>query len=390
MEQPIGKGEELEAGIFEALFRYRPREDTTSKENFLTEALVYVLKRNPAARRTWVALLTGGKVDVGNKKVTFTTQARAEGNGDSIPDVVVSGRDANTKLFRLIVEHKWDARVDVRQLKRYSKLVGKTNEFLGLIYANSRDDGLVKKLSLNCPFVSCRWDRLYAELKASAANEVFLSELLTFMEAVALSPGVPISKKDLVDCARGKKQAKRGSALRAQFMRYCEKLKNEYQWGAIPSALRAWTTTRDSLGRCALCLGGDDWGPEMSLGFYYNTSEHNIALAAPSRGVDIALRFLAPSRKNKEISNELSILARAADAIEKSSHTVVNLRDDAEVGNKHTILMVHRPAWDVIGKANTEEEQVKAIHDQFTKWLIAIFADKEVLGALRSIKGYDY
>ncbi|TGR90590.1 hypothetical protein EN852_039745, partial [Mesorhizobium sp. M2E.F.Ca.ET.209.01.1.1] len=43
-----------ELNLFKALFSFRVRDGHSPKENFLTEALVYTLKKNPVAMREWV------------------------------------------------------------------------------------------------------------------------------------------------------------------------------------------------------------------------------------------------------------------------------------------------------------------------------------------------
>src|SRR5258708_5059859 len=63
-DQPMDAGTELLApNVFRSLFRYRPRQDTTANENFLTEALAYTLQRSKAASRACVRFLTNGRID---------------------------------------------------------------------------------------------------------------------------------------------------------------------------------------------------------------------------------------------------------------------------------------------------------------------------------------
>lgn len=99
----------IEPNVFRALFTYRPRGDTTAKENFLTEALAYTLQRSKAASTTWIQLVSDGRIDPAEVHVV-RTQSRFDSRSTAtrgIPDLHMTGRTKQGKTFTFIVEHKW-------------------------------------------------------------------------------------------------------------------------------------------------------------------------------------------------------------------------------------------------------------------------------------------
>ena len=48
--------------LFNALFKYHPRPEYTPWENFLTEAIAYILKAERCAIEAWLSLMLGHAV----------------------------------------------------------------------------------------------------------------------------------------------------------------------------------------------------------------------------------------------------------------------------------------------------------------------------------------
>src|SRR5262249_40679802 len=109
--------------LYSALFQFRPREDHTANENFLTELLVYELRYCRAAARAWVSLITDGRI----RPRTVNLETRAshqdfETTTSIYPDISVSGIDQSGKPYSVLVEHKWDSSYSEAQLRRYSRI----------------------------------------------------------------------------------------------------------------------------------------------------------------------------------------------------------------------------------------------------------------------------
>lgn len=378
------------SNVFSALYRYRPRRDTTANENFLTEALAYTLQRSKAASREWVRLLSDGQIDPA--QVTLATQARlehAKKKSTAIPDLHISGMTRSRRSFTMLVEHKWNARVVVQQLDRYAKTMDQPGKkVLALIYANERDTDRAAKYRppTGIRYKHLKWEAVYSALSEIRKPDPFLRDFLLFMDDRSLSPGAPLKEQDSIDCAFGRAAGKRGSQFRRRLMRYCEKLAHQFEWASLPSFFR-YEYLNDSWGRCAFGYYGRGNGPEITFGFYHNEYDHRLPFLDKKRGIDLALRLLAAPAKNKEIDHVLNQLIALVPKLEKLGATV-HLRGHPDNGNGNTLFIARRVLVDVIAGTKSEDEQIEAIHAQFKEWLDCLFADPRVMASLNTLKPY--
>ncbi|MGH6863653.1 MAG: hypothetical protein ACRECN_05185, partial [Methylocella sp.] len=188
----------VSVNVFRVLFDFRPGEDTTPKENFLTEALVYALSSSKPAADAWVKFITEERVRPDTVNIATRKSHRDEDTDTMIfPDIRVEGLNQGGRPYLVIVEHKWDSNYNEEQLRRYSALrgCGRTSH-LAFICAKTIDRK--KADEFQAPrFCGRTWEEVYRCLEKVKTKSQILREFLEFMEAVGLSPDQPITVYDL-------------------------------------------------------------------------------------------------------------------------------------------------------------------------------------------------
>ncbi len=109
--------------IFNALFKYHPRDGHTPWENFLTEAIAYVLKIEPLAMEAWLSLMLGRDVKVAESYVLTQNSERIENEASTVfPDLKIVASLNDGKQQTVYCEHKWDSPCNPDQLRNYAEL----------------------------------------------------------------------------------------------------------------------------------------------------------------------------------------------------------------------------------------------------------------------------
>ncbi|MGH6867722.1 MAG: hypothetical protein ACREDA_02370, partial [Methylocella sp.] len=292
----------VSVNVFRVLFDFRPGEDTTPKENFLTEALVYALSSSKPAADAWVKFITEERVRPDTVNIATRKSHRDEDTDTMIfPDIRVEGLNQGGRPYLVIVEHKWDSNYNEEQLRRYSALrgCGRTSH-LAFICAKTIDRK--KADEFQAPrFCGRTWEEVYRCLEKVKTKSQILREFLEFMEAVGLSPDQPITVYDLKAAAlKNITIDDWRNALRSKMRRYCEKLSNEYPWEDIPLRFRDNREVVDKYGRCAVMFSDkDDWRPGIGFGFYYSTHDHKVPFVDPQKGIDLVIRVQASPWTNR-------------------------------------------------------------------------------------------
>ncbi|UCI17746.1 hypothetical protein FJ970_21905 [Mesorhizobium sp. B2-1-8] len=371
--------------LFKALFSFRVRDGHSPKENFLTEALVYVLKRNPTAMREWVRLLTSGQVSASSVEInTRLTHIDDENYSSIYPDVHVSGYDIEENKFNLVVEHKWDSPCSLLQLKRYAKL-RKAGErsFLAFVCASAHE----KKVADRFPktdfdglsYKAVLWRDVYRILCSISTKDRLIEEFLYFMNMEGLGPGraITVLEMQAFIAARG---------FKGQLDRYCQRLLNEYEWNCIPQKYHYAPKVHDAWGRTAIVFSESTWKPAIAIGFLYDPTDHGVQLINPEKGIDLAIRVHA-NPANSSPTKMLELLEQRAGELRKQG-AVVHTKNQPGNNNKHTLILVRRSLGDVLLETATEDEQIEAIYAQLEKWCLTLFADPKLLDAFAALKPY--
>lgn len=295
------------------LFAWRPREGTTSGENFLTESFVHALSVNPALRKRWLSDLLSHPVDEESVLINTRASHRDDESGNTIfPDVEIIGCLESEQPFRLFVEVKWDAPYSRRQITAYSRLLGNDpHSYLAFICARGNDYRQAiadSPLFTNVTFKAQLWEQVFSTIVSTPGNCPFSKELVGFMVDRNLNPGQAISKSMADAFLTGKPIIER-------FHRYLNKMLHEYSWDFLPPSHRNITDVKpgNRYGRVALEFGPSVNG-RISIGFLYDNKDHNVPFAdGSSSSLDLVMRIeCLPNAAHRQPLLE-AIKARAAD-----------------------------------------------------------------------------
>ncbi len=200
--------------LFKRLQSYRPRPERDSKEDFFTEALCYVLEKNPKVLKKYIEFLLKKEFpEVDQDNITIETQCQFGGR----PDVRIKFKDDN---YLIICEHKLDAKVDIEQLKNYdSTLKGQRKcskpvikgGWLVLITKNSYsqtsiDEEREQEPELPKYLIKFTWRQIYQfmlnckedNLVDGAYRELF-NDFLKYMKELKMSPPEKFTAMELAE-----------------------------------------------------------------------------------------------------------------------------------------------------------------------------------------------
>ena len=187
------------SSLFSRLQSYRSRPERDSKEDFFTEALCYVLEKNPIvlesyARFIWGDYFPNGSIET--KSLEIKTQVKL---GKRRPDVLITfqieGRETPYKIY---CEHKVDSSEGYHQLKNYHNQLDKNSD--RLIYITKYTSG---ELSAK-PDNAFRWNQVYTQLELYREHDhvddsytIIYNELLTYMKDSGMSETKKFSASEM-------------------------------------------------------------------------------------------------------------------------------------------------------------------------------------------------
>jgi hypothetical protein len=365
------------ANLLEAIFAWRPRERVRPEENFLTEALVYVLRTSPAARDAWLRLVLDDRRAVTH--AAFSTRASYPGDdgGPTVfPDVEVSGAFEDGAPFLLLVEHKWGSGYDQDQLGKYARLVARAGGgSLAFVCARGGDRYAASAFAppQGVAHRALTWAEIYKALSSVAEQTRAHMELLEFMDRQGLAPGHALTPGRIEAFVHG-------AGLIEQLNTFANKLLREFDWSFVPAAYRAAPGMTDRWGRVALEFATPNWAPAVTMGFLYDRSDHKVPFTSAG-SIDLMLRIEASPRRSPNRQAASPELATKA-ALLRAAGATPRLAGDADNRNAHTLLIVQRSLVDVIAGLGTEQEQLTAVHAELRRWSELLFADGELEVAL--------
>ncbi len=371
--------------LFNALFDFRPRENHTAKENFLSEGFAYVLKTSKLARDAWISRVLKRRVETRRTEI-FTRNSERLGDTVVFPDMLIQAElsDGNGKCEIIYAEHKWDAKCEPGQLQKYFDVAkGRSGDAL-VIFIGSRQDQLraakntrlgPEQQKLNGCFL---WEDVFTTLQAVPQKDEVFSQFLAFMKTHGLNPGEPLSPTGLVALLEASK-AKLG------IHRAIERL-SEMDWGIVPVRYRAKPEiVYEKWGCTNLILAAPAWRPTVTIGFLLDTVDHAVALTNPAKGIDLMLRIAAPpdSLRPERIQPALAVLGQKLPELEKVASSARLVRQKGN-GNPWSLLMMQSCLADVIAGAKGESEsaQHEEIYRVLTEWLKILFGDGALEAAL--------
>jgi hypothetical protein len=368
--------------LFNALFRFHPRDGYSPWENFLSEAFAYNLRTVEGACDAWCSRVAGTPVALAEWEI-FTRNAEHDAEADStvFPDLKIKGVTTDGEPFYVWSEHKWDSPCNRGQLEAYARLAAKApgKNLLAFVGAHPKQIGAAKSAAGVIPCVALSWEDAYTSLLQFKEKSEVLAEFLHFMETHGLSPGEPISTR--------KMQAYLDSAgFIDQLWQYAEKLLAEYEWPLIPKRYTEETGITKRWGRVAIEFPTKNWAPTITLGFLCSAEEHEVTFTAPETGIDLLLRIETDPGRFPNPIQALDALKEKAAAVRAFGARVL-LKNQPGNGNPHSLLIAQKALGKVIEGAPTRREQLGAIHAELSKWIEALFGDGELEPALQTIVG---
>jgi hypothetical protein len=352
--------------LFESLFEFHPR----PKENFLTESFAYLLRTDEGVRNCWLSLLLGRKIERAACEV-FTRQTERDVEDDTpvYPDLVLVGQLSNGERFAVYCEHKWDSPCNQGQLKRYHKVVLRTGSHAHLVFVGAT---LTQRSDAErCFFDKCfkcfLWEDVFNALDGVPNKSPILKEFLDFMKSHGLSPALPLT----VETMRAFLQA---SGFLKSLLNFANKLNTNYSWDVIPNRFHASNYVHDAWGRVGIRFETEEWKPALTAGFLYDETDHKVKLVNREKGIDLLLRIEAEPKNTRNIQPALAVLDQKRKDLKRTAASVL-LKGEHGNGNPYSVLIVRECLGGVIENANTEGEQLEAIHKKLTQWLQVLFKD---------------
>ena len=402
--------------VFQTLFAFRPRDASIPAENFLTEALVYVLRTSPGAMNAWLVRLLGKK----HRGATLETRAsiRIENDVTNFPDVVVrESTTGNNGRVIAVVEHKWGAPYDKRQLERYGKWLSDSvdrgdalpDAHLIFVAADPSECERAKRHMTNSDMygdrgVALLWEDIYYSLSQVDPKEAPLCELLEFMKRQGLAPLECITEPMLQGL-----MALTGKAIENRRHETVELLRAYL--GKV-AALGAWDkqvvgpfcgsgSIRD-IPRVVKHRGAVlmEWKPDggmqgtvLSLGIVYDTSD--LGVRAGKSGADLFLRLEAEPEQQvaggrfPQLTEVLKRNPQKKPDNYGPGAMVHTAADQKDMKNDWTLLLVHRDLWDILSETSgtpASQGQVDVLHATLQAWCKTVLVDDaDVKDALRGL-----
>jgi hypothetical protein len=366
--------------LFNRLFTFRPRENSSAEENFLTESFAYFLERDKAVLEAFINRLLGQKIDV----IRYELTTRLLGHlldKTRFPDLQLIFEAANGEKYAIISEHKWDSDIRPGQLADYEEILRSiTADHRHLVtivvHPKQKKDAALSGLTL--PTKHLLWEEIYSLLNNLSNKDPLLEEFLEFMESHSLNPGRPIDSETM-------KAFLCSLEFKAQLARFTNKLFHEYHWAAVPKAYKSKSEIRDRFGRVAIEFQTAGWNPSLAIGFLYDNKDHMVTLTAPGESVDLFLRIEADPRTNPQIDAVLAVLRQKATLLSAKGARVLT-RNEPGNGNPWTLLIAQQSLLSVVGDELEERGQIEAIYNRLHEWIGCLFGDGSIEKSLSTLK----
>lgn len=365
--------------VFERLFKFRPGEERTPAENFLTEALAYTLLNVPRAASLLCERLL--KVEPGDVQEVrgVDTQRQlqsSDGTAKAVVDMMLSCSLKNGAQRSILCEHKWGSETDTEQLDRYKQIAAESDGRVAFICTTAMQEGVAKGY---CDTI-LRWEDVYKLFSGVRDAPRLLEEFIEFLDAEGLGPMKPISVAMLA-------AYKESRDLPDICKELAQRLK-QLEWRSLPPRFREAkhvATDRIRWGRVGLDFGRvthPDDVPGLFAGFRLeqNRWDHLGKLLSLDRGVD--LMFVIQGPPGFEINS--AVLGDRAGAL-RAAYPELELFPQDELkknADGHGKLIVLKPARDVLRTHKTEDEQLAAVFDCLDAWCAILFENGREDGAL--------
>ncbi len=385
--------------IFNALFKYYPRDGHTPWENFLTEAIAYVLKIEPLAMEAWLSLMLDRNVKVAESYVLTQNSERIDNEASTVfPDLKVVASFNDGRRQTVYCEHKWDSPCNPDQLRNYAELIrhDQGNSIVAFVGATQQQvreagnlNGVVQK--------AVRWEDIYRSFKEISNSSPMLQEFLFFMATQNLGSSSMINLAHLQSLPQVQ-------VVMRQLWQCANRLLNDFPWDFLDARYRNpqqlgngnfhFPCVINRYGRIGIeFMTNPSYTPTINVGFLYDTKDHKVELTRPEHGIDLMLRFEADPAANPDNIQIIQKLRDGRDRILQNERGqgqkyLTKIRLKGETRSPWTLLIAQKCLADVIGDCDSEEKQLQAIYEYFRQLLTSLFSDPQLEQELKKLNPY--
>jgi len=294
------------------------------------------------------------------------------------PDLLISGTHSGANRFAVYCEHKWDSHCDASQLEKYGDLAKRKNAHLAFVGANRRQTSQAAKCFERGRYACFLWEDVYSTLNAVSEKSTILAEFLSFMDAQGLSPGKPLTVETMTAFLASRDFLK-------SLERLAHRLNTDYDWGIVPKRYHLSRVVSDTWGSAKIDFSTENWKPAIWLGFLHNPSDHKVSLINPQRGIDLMLRIVADPKHTREIGPAIEVLESKRSELQHIAKSVL-FKGDRGNRNNYSVVIIRECLGDIIEKAETEADQIIAIHSRLESWLRALFGDGKLEKSFKKVE----
>lgn len=382
------------SNIFSMLYAYRPRDNITPGENYLTQSFAYVLRTDQVALQDFLKkvipeVVAGDEVE----DIRIDTQVYDAGHlsgSHSYFDMVIKGA-CSSGSFYVLCEHKWGSRVAENQIKKYLdylKHVAKDGTTTRLVFivdsVASRGKAMDKGAEL-----ALLWSDIYKLLGETPDQPDPTSsryDFAAFLSLQGLRSSGPLSVENMAAYVFS-------HHLPRIMHEVCDELLNSSFEIEVPCdffTLIPKTRNEPSLGRVVFQYQHNRWDPGLSMGFLYSGEDLKLELVDADRGLDLMFRIecLPKDRPVYKLPRTLEALQRVKErfqaAYQEAPTPRVLVLSDSTNKNDYTLLLVRICVADVIPVTDKREDQVKAISTCLKEWCRIVFNEGD--GLLEALK----
>ena len=277
--------------IFNALFKYHPRPEYTPWENFLTEAIAYILKTEPCAMEVWLSLMLDRAVKVYEYAVLTQNSERTEDQAATVfPDLKVTASLEGGEQQTVYCEHKWDSPCNPDQLRNYAELAKRDqgNSIVAFVGATQKQVDEARNILPGVVQKAVCWADIYRSFKEIPNPSRMLQEFLVFMATQNIGSSSMINVTHL-------RLLPQVAVVMGQLCQYANRLLNEFPWDFLEDRYRLPRTLNgvrfpcviNRYGRIGIEFMTEGYAPTIVAGFLYDGSDHAVDVrfhSPPSNG----------------------------------------------------------------------------------------------------------
>jgi hypothetical protein len=372
---PVNK---QEPNLFRGLLSYRPRPHRDSRENFLTEALAYVLATDPDLALIVAEAFTGHRFDIKEVTGIETQSSLRDTNARGLVDMMIEAVASDGQKLNVWIENKWDAYGNAKQLESYLQAIAKrtddAKQFLVLLTPRHTDGRLCEKVKVNkVPLNYMNWSELHEIV--SKSSTALSREFEAFLCDNRLS-AQPITLRSVQEDYRSLQSGKVRMArnLRQRLRVLCDRVID----GLDSTEISEDAYLDERYGRVGLWM----FQSRVTLGLLHNPKDHCSAFLDKGRPLDLIVRvegdykLLEAERVRQQLVPLKCALEQAGYACDQGCWRA----------NPHTVVLGHyRRAFPF---DDSLDGQVAWVLDVFNSTL-ELMSNRKLMELLRIVRPYE-